>query len=328
MTKRYGVIEVGTRGIRLLIADASSAGIERFIYSTGDLSELGREADSEGNLSESSVERVRQLVAKYVEIAQDRRAEEIVVIATEVIRAAPNKQALQDILAPMVQLRVLTREEEAAYSFIACVDAFQHKLTADSTLLGIDQGGGSTELTAGTVGGNGEAVLRDIAILELGTVTLSRMFVNAPNLKKGFDNVRQRVREELAGQPLFRSLATDAPTLTVGLGSAITTFARGIIRERTGRAPSLRDLHGQSVRTTLMAQKITEIEPVLGQTRKEDFGAELQTDSELAILVSGILTYYEILNLYDIQEIYVSRNGMRYGALLWQAGKQCRIELE
>lgn len=327
MTKRYGVIDIGTRGIRLLVADATSAGIKKFVYSTGDLSNLGREADSDGNLCEESIERVRRLTNKYVEVAQDRQADEIMAVATEVIRAAPNRQDLETSLAPLLSLRVLTREEEAVYSFIACVDAFEHILTENSVVLVIDQGGGSTELTAGTVDDGKEIVLQDIATLGLGTVDLSRMLVNAPSLRRGFDNVRQKVREELARAPRIRSLETQAPTLTVGLGSAITMFARGIIREKRGYNPSLRDLHGESIRTELIAQKIAETETALTNLNERDL-PDLQADDKLSTLVSGIMTYYEILKLYQSYRIYINRNGMRYGALLWQAGKRCRIELE
>ena len=62
MIKRYGVVEIGTRGVRLLVADASEEGIEQFVFSTGGLSDLGRSADANGNLSKRSIERVSRIV--------------------------------------------------------------------------------------------------------------------------------------------------------------------------------------------------------------------------------------------------------------------------
>ncbi len=328
MKERHAIIEIGARGIRLLVADASPHGIENIIYSTGDLSNLGKDADSLGNLSSSSIKRVSNIANRYYNLAKENGADNILAVATEVVRSAPNKTDLQQAIAPLMPFKIITKEEEAAFSFVASVNVFQHQLTADSRILVIDQGGSSTELTTGSYDKNGEFVLQGISNLDLGTVALSKLFVNAFYLKQGFDAVRETVREELRCTAPFPMLQTSPPSLTIGLGSAIMIFARGITNQKEGREPRLKDLHGQSVSTRLIGQKIAETEPSLSGLRKSDFGSELTPDSDLATLVSGILTYHEISQLYNVSQIRISRHGMRYGALLWQAGKRCQINLE
>ena len=328
MNKRYGVIEVGTRGIRLLVADASSERLLRVIYTTGDLSNLGKEVDKNGNLSPKSVRRVEKIAQEYRKIANDRGASKILIIATEVVRSAPNSVIIEEALKPIAPMKILTHEEEAAFSFVASVVAFQNNLAPGSTVLVIDQGGGSTELTTGIFYPKKEVVLKGLNKFDLGTVALSKRFVNASTLKDGFDNVRQTIRKELTRFRPFQILKSKPPTITVGLGSAITIFAQGIILGTEGEKPRLKDLHGRLIKTSLIAKKIAETEPKLRHLTRDDLGFELTADSELTTLISGILTYYEIARMYKIDKIRMSRTGMRYGALLWLAGKQYQIDLD
>lgn len=327
MLKRYGVVEIGTRGVRLLVADASREGIEQFVYSTGDLSDLGRYADRQGNLSSRSIQRVCRIVSRYIGIAEGKGAQQIIGIATEGVRVAPNRAALINTLAPLMNVWLLSQEEEAAFSFVACVDAFGNRLTAGDVLLAIDQGGGSTELTAGSISAAGEMVLQDVATLNLGSVTIAREFINAPTPGEGLRAVREVVRRELAQQPRFQSLAQHQPTLTVGLGSSITRFMWDLLREGPHRITTLQEIHGQPINTVQMQEHLKRIETMLARYSKADLGADQYIDSELAVWLSGFVTYYEILNYLNVPEIFVSRNGTRYGAMLWHAGKQCRIEL-
>jgi exopolyphosphatase/pppGpp-phosphohydrolase len=327
MIKRYGVVEIGTRGVRLLIADASRLGLEAFVYSTGDFSDLGRYADKHGNLSKHSIDRVCQIVSRYIGMAEAKGADQLVGIATEGVRAAPNRDILLRTLAPLVSIKLLSSQEEAAYSFIACVDSFQHRMVTNAPLLVIDQGGGSTELTAGFTTPDGEIVLRDFVTLNLGTIGISKIFVEAATLGQAFEAARRLVQQELNLNPPLKSLAKQPPALTVGLGSAITQFMWEIMKGDPNRPAALHEVHGQPIQTETIAHQLERIERGLGHYTQDDFGADMYIGSELAVWLSGFITYYEILSYYGVPEIYVSRNGTRYGALLWQAGRQCTLAL-
>ena len=90
----------------------------------------------------------------------------------------------------------------------------------------------------------------------------------------------------------------------------------------------MKELHGRSIKMSLIEENITETEPTLRCLSKTDLGDELSEDSELATLICGILTFNEISKLYKIDQIKISRVGMRYGALLWLAGKKYQADLE
>jgi len=325
MKKKYAVIEIGTRGIRLLIAEANKNGIKEIIHSSGDLSELGNSVDAKGNISQRAINHVAKIVDDYVSLAETKGATDIFAVATEVVRAAPNRNELGDILSKTVDFKILTNEEESLYSFIATVDAFRDHYRANYTLATIDQGGGSTELTIGTVDENGDITLDEIYNLNLGTIMLSRIFLDDKDLGKGFNRTRQKIKEELSKYRISTKLLHSKNTMAVGLGSSLTSYARGLLAQQTGSLPQLYELHGKVLDVATMDKKIKDTEPALKGKTPKDFGNKLTKDSDLTTLVSGILTYHEILKLYHIDKIYLSRNGMRYGALLWLAGMRCGI---
>lgn len=325
MIKRYGMIEIGTRGIRLLVADASRLGIHRIEHSTGELSNLGREADEAGHLSASSIRRVKQIVAQYIDSAEKKGAVEILAVATEVARTAPNRHMLHEEIGKIVPLQILDKEREAAYSLIACVDAFQRDLIADSTLLVIDQGGGSTELIYGDVSGEGEIVLRGLAALPLGTVALSRIFVSSPTVEAGMAGVRDAMKRELTAGEHFDALYQLPPTMAIGLGSAITAYLKSVVAQQEGHEPTLKSLHGRTIDMNEVSAYIERIGPVLtGLNRKP---GDMEADSRLTTVIGGIIGFDEISKYYRVGEMRLSRHGVRYGALAWQAGRQCRIEV-
>lgn len=325
MIKRYGVIEIGTRGIRLLVADASALGIYRIEYSTGDLSNLGREADEAGNLSPSSITRVGRIVARYIDIAKEKGAGEILALATEVARTAPNRHMLHEKIGQIVPLEILNKEREAAYSFIACVDAFQKDIITDSTLLVVDQGGGSTELIYGDASSEGETVLRGLSAMPLGTVALSRIFVSSSTIEAGMANVREAIKRELLAGHQFDALWQSPPTMAIGLGSAITAYLKSIVAHQEGHEPSLKSLHGRTISMDEVTNYIERIGPVLTSLNRKP--GDLKADSRLTTVIGGIIAFDEITSHYRVGELRVSRHGLRYGALAWRAGRQCRIEL-
>jgi exopolyphosphatase/guanosine-5'-triphosphate,3'-diphosphate pyrophosphatase len=289
------------------------------IKSTGDLSNLGKESDNLGNLSENSINRVTNIAERYKKIAEENNAENLYLIATEVVRQAPNKNQLVTSLADIGSLNILSPQEEALCVFIASTASFRVKLNNNRPILVIDQGGGSTELVLGRLH-EGTHIVEGIALASLGTATLARMFLDYNYLSDGFSAVQKYVQTTLKGMPPLGNSAESSPKIAIAHGSAIMIFTRGIFREKYGYEPRLNELHGKMVKSALIDRRVQETIPGLKGIRKSDLGDELKPDSELVTLMSGILTYNEIAKQYNINEFVISREGLRYGALLWKSG--------
>ena len=305
--KRYAVIELGTRGIRLLVADASPSGVSR-VYSTGGLSELGSSRDAQGNISRAAIERSRAQVEEYCRIAREKSANNnIVVFATEAVRSAPNQEEFAKELNSIAKFLVLDPQTEALCSLMASVDAFRGDLHPGDTILVLDQGGGSTEIACGTIDRAGELRPLGMQSLRLGTVDLAKQLVESDSLIAGFRRVEESIHRELKKHEPFPVLRAYAPTLVCGLGSAIAEVAKI-------RAGS-KDYHGQSISKEELGQCINNF-------RTQYRGSSAQ-DSDLSdntiTMIAGVQTYYQILEEYHASQIRASDHGLRYGVLLLAA---------
>jgi exopolyphosphatase/guanosine-5'-triphosphate,3'-diphosphate pyrophosphatase len=326
MKNGSAVIELGTKGIRLLVAEITDEKIQRVIQSTGDLSYLGKEADALGNLSENSIKRVTKLSKRYKEMAEECEVDNLYLVATDVVRRAPNRDQLIESLSDIAPLHILTEREEALCVFIASTAAFRTKLATGQPILVVDQGGGSTELVLGRLH-DGVYIIEGIALASIGTSTLAREFLAHEYLSDGFSAVQKYVQSTLKEMPSLGNSAETLPKIAIAHGSAIMIFVRGIFRDQYGYEPKLQELHGKTVKSTLIERKVQETIPGLEGVRKKDLGDELKSDSEIVTLMSGILTYNEIGKQYNIQDFVISREGLRYGALLWKSGVKFEFQL-
>jgi len=243
MSKRYAVIDIGTRGVRLLIADASPQGIERVVYSTGELGELGRGAKSTGRLSTEAIEKVKEIVSRYVEICEQQQVDELVAIGTEVVRTAKNQSTFLEKLVPVVEVKLLKPQEEAMFSFLAVIDAFCDRIQPGDMTLVVDQGGGSTELSCGFVEEDGSFVLRGFDTLRIGTVALTKLLTEAKTVKAGYHHVMDFVRSTVENHQKFNALKGKEPVAVFALGSAITTLAQQLNSVGKGRQTALNQVH-------------------------------------------------------------------------------------
>ena len=322
MDKRFAVVEFGTRGVRLLVADASPAGISQVIHSTGGFSELGRNQDDKGNLAKEAFELSKKQATKYVQIAQQKGAKEVFGFATEAVRSAPNRQDFFDALSPIVEVKVLEYEEEALCSFIASVETFRHYLPPQKLALVIDQGGGSIELAYGYIDEDGIIVVRGRGSFPLGTVRLTKQFAEADSLQEGFSKAKKMIQKEISKHTPFKELIAKKPFATFGLGSAITKLAEGLNAQVQ---KTRKNVHGQFIDIETIRRVVLATHKEVKRS-KEKIVKGIGVDGDKATLIGGVLTFHDVLNLYNCKGVTVSRRGLRYGVLLAHAGLRYRIE--
>jgi exopolyphosphatase/pppGpp-phosphohydrolase len=326
--KRHGIVEIGTRGIRLLIADVSPAGIERIVYSAGELSHLGQELNATGYIPPETTRRIKRIISDYLEIAHQNKTDDLFAIATESVRAAPNRADFVREISQVAPLEVLDKADEAAFSFLASIEAFEKELQPGATVLIVDQGGGSTEVIYGRLREDGLPVLKADFTFDFGTMALSRMFVTSPSASEAWVHINERIRlamEEGDYDAKFDELHQRPPDMAIALGSAITFYMRDEIASVEGRKPPLRSLHGRPVDPESIVHYLARIQPALDEMglTPGDFSPE----SDEATVLSGLVIYAALAQKHNISQYRISRSGKRYGALSWRAGKRVLVEL-
>lgn len=135
---RKAAVCVGSNAVRMLIAD----------HTNGNVFNIGRYREDArpfaglvmGEFTRQSIDRIAYSIAKMYDIARDMQADEVSLTATSSVRDSRNAGELRRVVmnATGLNMRVLTGEEEAHFSFIGA--------SGDSRTGVVDIGGGSTEI--------------------------------------------------------------------------------------------------------------------------------------------------------------------------------------
>ena len=170
---RWGIIDIGTRAVRLMLISAEDAAQRK---SESALTHLGRYLGPNG-LSEEGVERLIAALQSCFERLEDSTVERYYAVGTAALRSAQNQsevlQRLEETLG--LSVTVLSGEEEAYLSLIPVFKHFTPTLEAGEPFLLVDQGGGSTELSVGRI--QGTLQLLGGRSLPLGTERLKASFL-------------------------------------------------------------------------------------------------------------------------------------------------------
>ena len=154
---RYAAIDIGTVTARLLVADVAASGEITELCRDHAICNLGVGVDKTRRLASEAIERVGEVIARFVRSIEDLQPESgqrIVVTAnaTSASRDAENSDDFIAMLAELgVELSVISGEKEAALSFAGASSAFPGE-----KVVVLDVGGGSSEIIAGFAGGKPE----------------------------------------------------------------------------------------------------------------------------------------------------------------------------
>ena len=146
------VIEIGSTGIRLVVAEIDGQGGYKVLDRAGKQSRLGRDVFMTGMVSREAVRECmavlvsfRELIRGYGLSPKDAR-----VIATSALREAQNRDTFVDRVALQTGFRVDIVEdiEENHLMYLGVQHALQdeHKMLSRSNALILEVGGGSTEI--------------------------------------------------------------------------------------------------------------------------------------------------------------------------------------
>jgi len=144
MTKRYGIIDIGSNSIRLVIYEKTENGAHRVVDGNKRSARLSGKVNERGELNDNGINDLIETLQIFTLFASQHKLVTLVPIATAAIRNATNQQTIIESVfeATGLMIRVLTGGEEAEFGFLGMVNSLSIQ---DGFLL--DIGGGSSELT-------------------------------------------------------------------------------------------------------------------------------------------------------------------------------------
>lgn len=235
-TQKLAAIDIGSNSIKLALAEAAASDSFRVFFAEKDAVRLGHETLRERHLSEEAIERAARSITRFRQIAQTRGAQKILAVATASVRAADNQQEFIEKIeeATGVRVEILSPVEEARLIGVA-VSILCGKSV--ESLINIDIGGGSTELSLMT---RGEP--EQLFSMKVGAVGLTEAFLkNDPPTEKEIRELQLFVRSQLM-RPVSE-LANAEWNLATGTSGTILSIGRSINSDKSGKTEiSLGDL--------------------------------------------------------------------------------------
>ncbi|MCY7377333.1 MAG: Ppx/GppA family phosphatase [Pyrinomonadaceae bacterium] len=179
-TQKLAAIDIGSNSLKLVIVEAAASDSFTVILQERERVRLGHDTLKTHLLSAEAINLSAATIAKFRSIAESRSVDSIIAVATASVREADNSaEFVREIEERTgVRVEVLSSVEEARLIGIAAAQFFDAK---NETLLNIDIGGGSTELSLMK---NGEPY--KLFSMKLGAVGLTERFIfsNPPRTKE------------------------------------------------------------------------------------------------------------------------------------------------
>jgi len=305
---RRAVIDVGTNSIKLLVADV--AGREVWpVHEESRQTRLGQGFYDTHQLQPESIARTAEAVWEFGEIAREKNAAAVRVIATSAARDAVNPtdltQAIERACGLKTEIISGTREAEWVFQGVATDEELARR-----TLLLLDVGGGSAEFILG------HGAQKTFAhSFPLGTVRLMEKFPHSdPPRKSEYNACRDWVKDFLLHEirPLLEPALKQegAEIWLVGTGGTTSILAR--IEKKLDRFD-----REKIDRTILSFEQVVAHRKHLWklplEERKEITGLPRQRAD---VILTGVLIYEAIMEEFGFEQLRVSTRGLRFAAVM------------
>jgi len=305
---RRAVIDVGTNSIKLLVADVRGRDV-RPVHEESRQTRLGRGFYQTHRLQPETIAHTAEAVWEFAEIARERNADSIRVIATSAARDAVNPMDLTGSIfrASGLKTEIISGAREAEWAFRGVTTDLE---LARQSLLLLDVGGGSTEFILG----HGEE--KSFAhSFPLGTVRLMEKFPHSDPPKKSEFNaclewLKNFLHHEIRPQvgPALKNETGEIRL--VGTGGTTSILAR--IENQLDRFD-----REKIERTVLDFDQVVAHRKKLWrlplEERKEIPGLpKLRAD----VILTGVLIYEMVMEEFGFKQLRVSTRGLRFAAVM------------
>lgn len=283
----YGVIDIGSNTIRLVIYAVENGSLRR-VLSKKSSAGLAACVDEKNSLTEEGIRKATAVISDFAATARLISSIELYPFATASLRNIANTDEVLDRIREEcgVDVRLLTGHEEALFSYGGAMDG-----EGDGILS--DVGGGSTEIVCSRGGDIVSAGSIPLGSLNTYTKHVSDIFPDEKERKA----IRRHVREALNALTLPDPMP-DTDTLTLVGGSA--RVALELYNRDFGTA-------GSGFPASYLKEKLKEDDEKLRSDILHVSPDRIHT------MIPGILIIREVVRLTGCENIKVSPWGVREG---------------
>ena len=305
---RVGVVEIGSRAVRLLVADISEkAGLQPLLtkaVETQLMESVRRGAES----TRQALVRVSDVVSDFRRKMASLNVERSTVFGTQAMREVTSLVEFRD-LPIHADVKLLDQRTEAQCSLVAAV--MGRSAPPLQSVLVIDQGAGSLELASGEC--HPSVKMLDFVSLELGGDKLLSL------LQEGKLSI-SKFRSRLAPKITEMKIKHGPIEKVIVQGSVSTKCAWLTVRHDKTEIYNPRRVHGANLRAKNLHDMVSLVETI-SPAKWADFRANVEPRNprsmEFDQLIAGVVVLLLLLEHFDKDEFEVSAQGTRHG-VAWQ----------
>ena len=300
MARRKAIIDVGTNSIKFCLAEETGNGSYNVVKDTNDIARLGEGLKETGLIGPEPLERNAQSVANFAAEAKAAGADEVVAVGTMALRTAKNAAAFIARVKELcgVELKVLSGEEEAQYSYVAVMSGIEG--AADADLVTMDTGGGSTEFVFGTAGKIVRKFSLNVGAVRFTEQYLSQMPVAAEKLAEAQAQIKKELSEGGVSGPV---------KFLVGMGGTVTSMA-SVKHKMAKNDPDV--IQGSTLTLDDINAQIADYAAKTLDQRREIVGLQ---PKRADVILAGACIVKTVLELTGASELTVSDRSLRHGLM-------------
>jgi exopolyphosphatase/guanosine-5'-triphosphate,3'-diphosphate pyrophosphatase len=299
--ERVAVIDLGSNSFRLVVFMAG----ERWWKRTDEIYEpvrIGEGLAATGSLGEKPIERALATLDVFSHFCRASGLDDGTVdaVATSAIRDAGNAESFLSQARSRfgLPIRVLSREDEARYGYLAAVN---------STTLGdgyvFDLGGGSMQLVRVE-----DRLARDSGSWRVGTVRMSERFLppNGAAKRKQLDELREHVAEEISQADWLRDGEKPGRRI-VGIGGTVRNLAAAA--QRATGLPS-NGVQGTVIERQVLDELVQRLAALPASERASVPGVK---PARADLILAGAVVVQGVLQAGDFAGMETTEAGLREG---------------
>jgi exopolyphosphatase/guanosine-5'-triphosphate,3'-diphosphate pyrophosphatase len=289
---RTAVVDLGSNSFRLVVFSAENGWWKR----TDEIYEsvrIGAGLAETGRLSEERMRRGWSVVEVFHHFTRATGIDDIVAVATSAIRDATNGPEF--VAGAALPVRVLSREEEARYGYLAAVNS---TTLADGAVL--DLGGGSMQLVAVQ-----DRVAHELESWPMGAVRMTERFLadGGPASPKQLDALREHVRRTLADSPWVAA----SGSRLVGIGGTVRNLAAAA--EAAAALPSI-GVQGFHLSAKALGDLVDRLAVLPAAERGRIAGIK---PARADIILAGAVVVQTVIEAGGFDGVEVTEAGLREG---------------
>ena len=282
----YAAIDIGSNTTRLLVGEPAEGQLKKAMEQRA-YTRIGKARDQKGRIPIEKTEEVAEVVDTQVRLAEELGATAIRVVATAAIRDAPNGDEVVKRIAERadVPIEIISAHEDGRLAFLGATKPLGHPVEGQIAI--VDVGGGSTEITVGTIEGGVEKVRS----WPIGSGLADDYITSDPPSASELRKIRDRIDET------FQEVMIDKPDQVVAVGGSATSLKRltGVVLEYETLERAIRIISGDD---SLAVSRQFELDP-----------------ERVRILSAGALILEKVSELLG-QPLQIGKGGVREGIIL------------